>query len=168
MTRFVESADSIPAMLCRAASEAFAGKPFGTADLTVAAWKKYPERFGLRGYEATAPDHNRVVSALSGAKGMAAKGLLAKEGQGYRLTPKGRLLADGANLGPLDLLSLSRAYALWRESRTAEITYEDAGEFWRDAGRLAGLDDDDPLVRDLKGLSRWLTDRFAARLKFGA
>jgi hypothetical protein len=37
-------------------------------ELTVAAWRRDPARFGLRGYEQKYPDHKRVMSEIMGSK----------------------------------------------------------------------------------------------------
>ncbi|MDE2097143.1 MAG: hypothetical protein KGL39_07845 [Patescibacteria group bacterium] len=79
--------------------------PFGLEMLIVAAWKAFPDTFGLKGCSDLFPDANRVIAALSGERGMVRAGLLVKEGQKlYSLTCDGRrrlraLLAD-ARAGP--------------------------------------------------------------------
>ena len=39
---------------------------FSEWDLTVATWKRNPNRFGCRGYEAQYPDHKRVMMEIMG------------------------------------------------------------------------------------------------------
>jgi len=41
-------------------------KEFSEWDLTVATWKRNPNRFGCRGYEDRYPDHKRVMSEIMG------------------------------------------------------------------------------------------------------
>jgi hypothetical protein len=43
-------------------------REFNEWQLTVAAWKREPGRFGLRGFEQTYPDHKRVMSEIMGKK----------------------------------------------------------------------------------------------------
>src|SRR5580704_12263538 len=41
-------------------------KEFSEWDLTVATWKRNPNRFGSRGYEDRYPDHKRVMMEIMG------------------------------------------------------------------------------------------------------
>ena len=43
-------------------------KEFNEWELTVAAWRRDPARFGLRGYEQKYPDHKRVMTEIMGRK----------------------------------------------------------------------------------------------------
>lgn len=56
--------------------------PFTVQDLTVVAWKMFPRTFGLKGHVAEHPDHNRVVAALCGGKGLVARGLIRRRSDG--------------------------------------------------------------------------------------
>ena len=58
-------------------------EPFTLVELTLAAWKKYPELFGLRGHERAYPSDHRVSGCLFGASGPRRRGLMRKEGRGY-------------------------------------------------------------------------------------
>jgi hypothetical protein len=55
--------------------------PFTKEDLVVAAWKLFPNRFGLRGFEQY-PCSNSVTCYLYGSKGLASKGWLRSIGAG--------------------------------------------------------------------------------------
>jgi len=68
-------------------------------DLTVAAWNRDSNRFGLRGYGQTHPDHKRVMMEIMGRKphNPLHLGLMEKvRPNHYRLTPLGR--AEAARL----------------------------------------------------------------------
>lgn len=63
-------------------------------ELVVAAWRRYPEIFGLRGYEHTYPDSGRVLAKLAGPEGVCGTGHCVRvEGGRIRLTPYGALRA---------------------------------------------------------------------------
>jgi hypothetical protein len=61
---------------------------FTREDLVVAAWRKFPEAFGLTGYAL--PSAIKVDSKCFGARGLLAKLLLEREGARWALTPAGR------------------------------------------------------------------------------
>lgn len=67
---------------------------FTAEELTVGAWVRNHETFGLRGFEDRYPDHHKVYTHLCGKKGLVAEGLLAKDGHRYYLTAAGRHVAD--------------------------------------------------------------------------
>jgi hypothetical protein len=72
---------------------------FSEWDLTVAAWNRDRNRFGLRGYAQTHPDHKRVMMEIMGKKPQNPLhlGLMEKiRPNFYRLTPLGR--AEAARL----------------------------------------------------------------------
>jgi hypothetical protein len=124
--------------------------PFSAEALVVAAWKKYPVAFGLKGFTDQHPDSNKVLTAIMGEKGLARKGWLAKMGQKlYALTREGRQVVRHLQQGdsppppaagpiglPKELERLLRdlfASAAWhkvREGRKAEVTFADACRFW--------------------------------------
>lgn len=131
----------------------------GNADFTaealiVAAWQKYPDTFGMKGYEGQYPDSNKVISSIVGTRGMVAHDWLVRVG------PKLYTLGDGGKryaaillgrrngqLKPaapavppvklpkeqerlLAFLLASAAYEKWRERRKREIVFGDACAFW--------------------------------------
>ena len=66
--------------------------PFSAETLIVAAWQKFPDTFGLKGYSDQYPDSNKVLSSIMGQKGLANRGWLAKMGEKlYSLTGDGTL-----------------------------------------------------------------------------
>ena len=65
---------------------------FSEWDLTVAAWKRDPVRFGCRGYEDSYPDHKRVMMEImsSSKNNPVRRGLIEKvRPNHYRVTPLG-------------------------------------------------------------------------------
>lgn len=63
---------------------------FTVHSLTVAAWQRFPDAFGLAGFAGKYPDHNKVVSALCGKKGLVHRGwFVRKAANTYALTPVG-------------------------------------------------------------------------------
>jgi hypothetical protein len=81
------------------------GSPFSAEDLVVAAWRAFPNTFGLSGHhddggQPIYPDSNRVFAEVMGSKPVRKRGLLAKVGKKmYELTETGREL--GRQLSPL-------------------------------------------------------------------
>jgi hypothetical protein len=75
-----------------------AGKSeFTEWDLTVASWKRNPNRFGCRGYESEHPDHKRVMMEIMGNKkdNPVRVGTIEKTRPNcYRLTNLGRSQVD--------------------------------------------------------------------------
>ena len=62
---------TVPEKLLLAALEARKRSATFTAeDLVVAAWRLYPDTFGLSGYADQYPDSNRVLTNIMGTKGM--------------------------------------------------------------------------------------------------
>ena len=51
---------------------------FSSEELIVACWKRYPETFGLKGYEQEYPDSNSVSTSIMGSKGLINENLLKK------------------------------------------------------------------------------------------
>lgn len=70
-------------------------RAFTKDDLVVAAWRCWPESFGLVGHEY--PCSSRVIAKLSGGTGLVGKGLLRKvgeKGETLELTREGREAAS--------------------------------------------------------------------------
>lgn len=114
---------TVAQLLCRAARDLTdAGTPeFTEWDLTATAWLLDPQRFGMRGYAGTYPDHKRVYTEIM-------KRLIPDyhvervRPSTYRLTVAGRRLADGPPardrkakpaVDTVSLLSRSPAFAAW-------------------------------------------------------
>ncbi len=123
------------------------GKSFTAEDLIVAAWKRFPEQFGLQGFAHLYPDSNRVLTKIMGSESPLRKGgLLRKVGtKRYKLTDAGReaarRLSSSETGGDGRLSSLSRsavgiikqmltssAYA--RHVRAERLTFGDVCGFW--------------------------------------
>ena len=123
--------------------------PFSAEALIVAAWRKYPVAFGLKGFHDQYPDSNKVLSSVMGERGLTRKGWLSKVGQKlYTLTPDGRRvvlrLRSGEEAPPVEtvkklgrdqekqLLHLlnSAAAQKYQESRKEELTFAEACKFW--------------------------------------
>src|SRR5438876_11760685 len=74
---------------------------FTSEQLLVAAWKRDPASWGLRGYEREHPDSNRIHRELDsrgkGNRGIVGDGFLEKvRPRTYRLTPKGLAAATAS------------------------------------------------------------------------
>ncbi|MFO0876980.1 MAG: hypothetical protein U0840_06370 [Gemmataceae bacterium] len=126
--------------------------PFSAEALIVSAWQKYPRTFGLKGYEDTYPDSNKVLAGIMGEKGLPRRGWMTKVGQKlYSLTQDGRQivqkLLEGEATPPLtarrpvealerdqDILLQSMvtspAYIKFRQGRSIEWTFSEACRFW--------------------------------------
>jgi len=126
---------------------------FSAEDLVVAAWRKFPDVFGLSGYpdgkgQLAYPDSNRVFAEIMGSKPIRQRGLLTKVGSKmYQLTDAGRehvrsltdrsseTRAKKAGLArpteqELKRLLASRAVEKAKNNRVDDITFYDACAFW--------------------------------------
>jgi hypothetical protein len=132
--------------------------PFTAEALTVAAWRKYPQTFGLKGFEEQHPDSNKVLASIMGEKGLAKRGWLHKAGSKlYTLTRDGRQavrrLAQGEAPATrsdayvkidremdrmLQGLFASTAFEKFRESKQHELKFADACRFWGITENLSG------------------------------
>jgi len=120
---------------------------FTAEELAIAAWKKFPDSFGMEGYPKY-PDSNRVYTKLMGKKGLVGRGWLMKVGEKrYLLTEPGKVMVKAlGNAGSSDaglraslsrgqkliiekLLS-SRAVTKLRTSEVESIGFHDACSFW--------------------------------------
>jgi hypothetical protein len=136
---------------------------FTAEALTVSAWQRFPRTFGLKGFEETHPDSNKVLAALMGERGLTRRGWLLKAGQKlYSLTREGRQvvrrLLQGEAVPPpppavvrlsrehdrlLQALLASTAFDKFRQGRQSELKFADACRFWGITENLSGeaLDD---------------------------
>ena len=72
------------------------GHVFTEADITVVAWKRFPETFGLRGYANEYPDSKHILANIMGQKGLRAKRWISPLGATrYTLTPNPPKDTDG-------------------------------------------------------------------------
>lgn len=128
-------------------------RSFSAEELVVAAWTRFPETFGLRGFESKHPDSNKVFWRIMGRKGLRAGGWLQKVRQKmYRLTEAGRIAAvqlhgkSGNGERAQDLsrnsrsilqrLLTSRALAKIRSGQSDQLAFRDAEEFWSISARI--------------------------------
>lgn len=147
-------------LLAALALDAGEGSTFTAEQLTIAAWKRFPRVFGLRGETDEQglpihPDSNRVFAEIMGAKPIRKRGYLVKVGPKlYALTASGRALArqlaDGSDASgrtaprvfqgktalPRDMMAkiqrllISRAAVKHRTDEIGRITFHDACVFW--------------------------------------
>ncbi len=82
---------------------------FHESDLVVQAWKDSPKVFGLRGYEDTMADSNRILAPLCGARGLVAQGWLVKHpDRFYSVSEQGREKVQEMAAGDRKPLKLKR------------------------------------------------------------
>jgi hypothetical protein len=120
---------------------------FTAEELAIAAWKKFPDSFGMEGHPKY-PDSNRVYTKLMGKKGLVGRGWLVKVGgKRYQLTETGRVIvkALGNASGPitglraslsrdqkliLEKLLSSRVVMKLKNSGVESVGFHDACSFW--------------------------------------
>lgn len=138
-------------------------RKFSAEDLVVAAWKEFPDTFGLSGYRTDSgklsyPDSNRVFAEIMGSKPIRKAGFLRKVGTKiYELTEAGRNRADlllknvheksieKACLpreieSQLKLLFSSKAVDKFKNNRSNDITFYDACAFWGISPRSSSIE----------------------------
>ncbi len=123
---------------------------FTAEDLVVAAWRSFPETFGLRGHLADDsrplyPDSNRVFAEIMGTKPVRKRGWVEKVGnKRYRLSEAGRqrvaqvtgrtstrkTALDRVTVDDVKRLLASRAVTKNQSGRAEEITFLDACALW--------------------------------------
>jgi hypothetical protein len=129
------------------------GKIFTAEDLLLAAWKRDPVAWGLRGHEREHPDSEKIYKELDRVSvrgrnvrgGLAGIGLLEKIRQRtYRLTPAGLAVAsEGAGADPsmrgtaerrlADALAAILSHPVlqgWIKDPSTPRHFRDAGYFW--------------------------------------
>jgi hypothetical protein len=131
--------------------------PFTAEVLIVAAWRKFPRVFGLKGYHEQYPDSNKVLASIMGRKGLAKRAWLAKMGQKlYAVTREGRhavrdMLEGGRREKAAEPVKLPRdqekflqgllastALMKFQQGRKFELTFADACRFWGITENLHG------------------------------
>lgn len=128
-------------------------KEFTAEDLLLAAWKRNPMAWGLRGYETEHPDSERIYTELDRVSvrgsnvrgGLVGLGLFEKvRERTYRLTPAGLVAAsEVAGADPDSHAKAERALAdavtdilshpvfrEWMRDQTTPRHFRDAGHFW--------------------------------------
>ena len=145
------------------------GHAFTAEDLVVAAWRRFPRTFGLRGHDDSRglpsfPDSNRVFAEIMGSKPIRKRGLLTKVGEKtYALTASGRevasTLARTEKTGDLESSSSEKKSTLSREIRAKlerllnsrvmqrakqdemdRVTFHDACLFWSITPRSTSIE----------------------------
>jgi hypothetical protein len=153
--------------------------PFTAETLIVAAWRQFPETFGLRGYVDKYPDSNKVLASIMGEKGLARRGWLIKMGKKeYALTKDGRriiarLLQKEEEDLPAKTIRLPRdkerllltlldstAVRKFDEGRKNELGSADAFRFWNINQNLRGEAVDNQL-KEVSDLLRELEQELA-------
>jgi hypothetical protein len=135
--------------------------PFTAEDLVVAAWRTYPDTFGLPGYaesdgRSMYPDSNRVFAEIMGTKPLRQRGYLVKVGNKlYQLTEMGMHRAEGfqSQATGVEKVGLSRplkdelerllnakATDKLKTGRIDEITFHDACGFWKISARSTAIE----------------------------
>jgi len=138
-------------------------RPFSAEDLVVAAWRKFPDAFGLAGYRGDDgrllyPDSNRVFAEIMGTKPIRKRGLLVKVGNKmYQLTEAGReqsrLLLGRLGVSSVGKAGLAReveqeikrlfaskATEKYRNGRIGDLTFHDACSFWGISPRSSAIE----------------------------
>ena len=122
-------------------------KTFTAEDLVVAAWKLFPDVFGLQGYADMYPDSNKVLSNIMGSKGLREKKWIRKVGEKkYRITEAGKeagahLSSDQNQVSHSSALSReaketlyrlinSKAFEKFKSSNIDDVHFGDACSFW--------------------------------------
>jgi hypothetical protein len=176
-------------LLACAALDAREVGDFSEWDLTVAAWKQNPNRFGLRGYEEHHPDHKRVMSEIMGTTkkdNPIRRGWLEKVRTNfYRLTPLGRAEASrlsgvhsGVAQSGKSAQAIYDAVLPYYEHVVFRQFCRDAGEprLWLGAASFLGLASNSSLelqdrlrhVKDtLAAADKWMEDAGSDRLVRG-
>lgn len=126
---------------------------FSAEDLVVAAWRRFPDVFGLAGYRDDSgrlayPDSNRVFAEIMGSKPIRQRGFLTKVGNKmYQLTDAGREYARALSetsgeipvtkaglarptLEAIKKLLGSKAVEKIKNKRVDDVTFYDACAFW--------------------------------------
>lgn len=121
------------------------GRHFTAEELAVAAWQDDKSTFGLRGYEDTYPDSNKLFKSIDSKGGLVAKGMIAKVGdRTFRLTPGG--IAAGSQLTPtnpalqhkmerevataINKLVSHPIFVEWTRDHSKPTRFSAAGQFW--------------------------------------
>lgn len=129
--------------------------PFSAEDLVIAAWRKFPDAFGLEGYGDEYPDSNRVFTKIMGDKGLKGRGWLLKVGEKlYQLSEAGKLYArsimesgegtaqraslDRKQKDFLQRLLQSKVVQKIKNNNYDDVIFVDACSFWDISPRSTG------------------------------
>ena len=120
-------------------------KSFTAEELLVEVWRMKPGVFGLRGFEQTHPDSNKLYTKIDGKDGLVRRGLFTKVGERtLQLTPSG--LAAAARLRPHDEATSAKLHRVlqervskivshpvfrdWQKDQSRPTRFREAGHFW--------------------------------------
>lgn len=180
MTKATERLTAAQEILLGAADIDRSGaKEFSEWDLTVATWKRNPNRFGCRGYEDRYPDHKRVMMEIMGTTkkdNPIRRGWLERSRSNYyRMTDIGR--AEAERLGDTNLTGE-------KSHRSAQPIYDAVAplyrhpvfrkycgdpqepRMWLGAASFLGLTSNEPQhVEDRRKASRTAIDKALAWLE---
>lgn len=144
MTQTLTNAEKV-LLAAVALSDGQLDKNFTAEELAVAAWEMDRESFGLRGFESTYPDSNKLFKSIDSQGGLVAKGLIVKVGdRTFRLTAGAVAAASRIKPGePEQQLKLERelasavnqlishpVFADWLRDSTKPAKFSGAGHFW--------------------------------------
>jgi len=146
---------------------------FSEFDLTVAAWNRDRQRFGLRGYANIHPDHKRVMMEIMGNK--ASNPILLKfmektRPNQYRLTPLGRVQASqlrsvesGQPEKANSMRELYETVAVYANHPTFSRWRDEPAEpeKWKDAAGFLGVRSERPGEATEKMQNAWTVTRAA-------
>ena len=121
-------------------------RQFTAEDLVVAAWEADELAFGLRGYEGTHPDSNKLYTKTDGRTGLVTRGYLQKVGERtFRLTTRGFAAAVRMKGGAetehqaklerflqRDVAKIldHQEFAEWQRDSSRPAKFRGAGHFW--------------------------------------
>ncbi len=130
-------------------SDGDTSRTFSSEELLVAAWRRDPASWGLRGYEREYPDSNRIHRELDsrgkGNQGLVGAGLLERvRPRIYRLTPKGLAAATSASTadpearertdrifeGEIKRILEHPTFVSWLKDPASPAHFRDVGYFW--------------------------------------
>lgn len=149
----IEGSVDLKTQLLLAAVELSKGdlkRRFSSEELLIEAWKRWPQAWGLRGFERLHPDSHRVHRELDSrgksSKGLVSQGLLTRvRPRVYKLTPKGLATASQASHSNVEVREKATreleqevneilahpVFRRWLEDRAEPKRFRDAGRFWR-------------------------------------
>ncbi len=134
--------------------------PFACEALIVAAWGKYPDTFGMKGFKSF-PCSNKVIASLAGENGLVKRGWLTKVGQKlYAVSEHGRTAiqwiaggkqsesveahARGGLSAVLDRFLRAKlesdAFRKFESGKQRELSFADAFAFWQFDASVRGVE----------------------------
>lgn len=117
---------------------------FALADVAVAAWRMFPDRFSM-GDGHDYPDTHAVIGEFYGKRGLIGRGLLRKHASLLAMTNRGRLAVHTCHLGTKQLIAVvmpmeteqlvlrlmdTESVRKWQCNQKEELLFPDAWSFW--------------------------------------